>query len=111
MPQITPPPIKSAKGLTQKQKIIALMCQQPAKWFYAHDFMKPQLGHMFVGYKAETRLRELHLDYPQMFERARDGKYIKRRINAADITTWYDTLKPELRQIVGQYLKVGDLTS
>lgn len=106
MPQVIPEPVKE---LTQKQKILALMCKQPEKWFYPYEFMKPNLGAFYVGYKAPTRIAELHHDYPFMFETKKDDKYMQRKLNASEISKWYDRLTPRLKDMVDQFLTVGDL--
>ena len=106
MPQITPPP---AKRFTQKQKILALMCRQPNKWFYPYEFMKPDLGAMFIGYKAPTRISELRHDYPFLFETKKYDKYMQRKLNLEKLSVWYEQLKPELKDTVDQYLTVGDV--
>ena len=108
MPQVVLPPVKR---FTQKQKILALMCREPNKWFYPYEFMKPNLGALFVGYKAPTRIAELNHDYPFLFEAKKDDKYLQRKLNMAQIDKWYESLKPELRETVDQYLTVGDLPS
>lgn len=103
MPQITPP---SAKKLNQKQKILALMCRQPDKWFYPYEFMRPDLGALFVGYKAPTRICELHAKYPFLFEKKAEDKYMQRKLNIDKIAMWYHSLSPELKETVNQFLPV-----
>ncbi len=103
--QITPPSPYPVKKLTQYQKIVKLMCQdKTGRWFFPYDFMRPELGELFVGYKAPTRLNELESDYPDMFSREPDGKYIKRRINRATVAKWFDDLSKDLKQVVAKEL-------
>lgn len=106
MPQVIPPPVKR---MTQKQKILALMCREPNKWFYPYEFMKPDLGALYIGYKAPTRIAELHHDYPSLFEIKKEDKYMQRKLNVERFATWYETLKPELKDTIDQYYTVGDL--
>lgn len=108
MPEVIAPPVqpmKRRKPLTQYQKIVKLMCQaHEDKWFYPYDFMSQELGDLFVGYKAPTRLNELETDYPELFERELEGKYVKRRINRLAIDSWFSGLSKDLRQIVAKEL-------
>lgn len=106
MPQITPPPVKR---MTQKEKILALMCREPHKWFYPYEFMKPDLGALYVGYKAPTRIAEMHHDNPLLFETKKDDKYMQRRLNVDKFDIWYADLKPELKNIVDQYYTPRDI--
>lgn len=100
MPQVIPPP---AKRMTQKHKILALMCRQPNKWFYPYEFMKPSLGALYIGYKAPTRITELHKDYPTLFEKKSEDKYMQRKLNIDAIHTWYPTLPENLKDVIDQY--------
>lgn len=104
MPQVILPAIQRGKKLTQYQKIVKLMCQDTGKWFYPYDFMRPGLGELFVGYKAPTRLNELESDYPAMFSRESEGKYIKRRINSTTVGEWFSGLSKDLKSIVAKEL-------
>jgi hypothetical protein len=106
MPEIKPPAVKK---LTQKQKILALMCRQPNKWFYPYEFMKPSLGALYVGYKAPTRITELNKSYPFLFEDKKEDKYKQRRLNVKAMNVWYEALSPEFKDIVDQFYTVGDL--
>ena len=106
MPEVTPP---KAKKLTQKQKILAIMCKEPNRWFFPYEFMQPNLGAMFVGYEAPTRIAEMHASYPDMFEKRWEDKYLQRRLNVNGFSSWYETLKPDLKDIVDRFYKVGDL--
>ncbi len=95
--------------LTQKQKVLALMCQQPDKWFYPYEFMKPGLGAFYVGYKAPTRISEMHKSYPRLFEKKSEDKYMQRKLNTAEINNWYEQLEPRLKDMVDQFLQVGEV--
>ena len=50
------------------------------RWFYPHDFMKDDLGALFVGYEASARFSEMARMFPKAIESIRDGKYFKRRL-------------------------------
>lgn len=105
MPIEVKPPITPGKGLTQYQKLLTIMCRDTTnKWFYPYDFMQSQLGQLFVGYKAPTRLNELEHDYPELFERQPEGKYIKRRINRSTVSQWFNGLSKDLKQVVAKEL-------
>lgn len=61
---------------TQHEKIMFHMAKHPeVKWWYAKDFMQPNLGDFFVGYEATARMSELVQDYPDMFEVRKDGRF------------------------------------
>lgn len=105
MPQITPP---QAQRLTQKQKILILMCQNPTKWFYPYEFMKPGLGALYVGYKAPTRIAEMQHAVPSLFEKKHEDKYMQRKLNVDEMDRWYDQLSPDLQQIIDQYYPEGN---
>jgi hypothetical protein len=72
---------------TQYKKILKLMLRKKdiQEWFYPQDFMKPELGDLFVGYEASARLSELFKKYPNMFERKREGKYKITRFKFEDL--------------------------
>lgn len=102
MPQIIPPP--ATKKLNQKQRILALMCQQPDKWFYPYEFMRPDMpDDLYVGYKAPTRIAEMHHDYPTLFEIKSEDKYMQRKLNIDKISIWYSLLTSDLKEIADQY--------
>lgn len=63
--------------MQQKEKILALMISRKGnqEWFYAPDFMKPELGELFVGYEASARMTDCAKDYPYMIEAKKVGKY------------------------------------
>ena len=90
--------------MTQYQKILTSMCKQPNRWFAPYDFMRPDLGDLFVGYKAGTRISELNHDYPSMFEKRINGKYTEFKIRADAVGEWFNTLPKDLRQIVAKEL-------
>lgn len=105
MPEVTPPPVMRGKKLTQYQKILILMCRGTKdQWFFPYDFMRGDLGDLFVGYKAPTRLNELESDYPLLFDREGEGKYIKRKLNREAFDTWFAALSKDLRQVVAKEL-------
>jgi len=104
MPEIKAPAINIGKALTQHQKIVATMCLEHTKeWWLPQDFMQP--GEFFVGYEASARLSELQSDNPTMFDSARAGKYMKRRIRFEDGKEWYPNVSKELQLMVKRYYK------
>lgn len=86
--------------LTNHEKIIVLMSREPTRFFFPHDFMKPDLGNLFIGYLAPRRLRELKADYPQIFETKHQGKYLTARLKMEDIKDWYYDLPNHLRAVL-----------
>lgn len=83
---------------SQQQKILTVMARgAPDKWFFPYDFMRDDMGDLFVGYEASARLSELAHDYPEMVESQRDGKYIKRRLRMELIADWMSLLPKDLR--------------
>ena len=104
MPQVQPPAVEPVKGLTNKQKIIAVMCQHPEKkWWLASDFMKPDMKDLFVCYEATARLSELTGDYPDAFETERQGKFRAVRMRFETGKEWYGKLTPKLQLMVKKY--------
>jgi len=80
----------------------------PDKRFWlASDFMKPELGELFVGYEATARLAELVSDYPDMFETERQGRFRAVRIKFEDGKQWYSTISPKLQLMVKLHYKDG----
>lgn len=71
--------------MTQEQKILTLMHRQPVgTWFIPPDFMRPDLGDLFVGYEASARLSELAKNRPDLIWTKRQGKYLARCLRKAD---------------------------
>lgn len=103
--------VKTSKPtrLTQKHKILILMCRKPNKWFYAYEFMKPNLGELYVGYEAPTRIGDLKRLASNIFEQKQEDKYTQHKLNVAEIETWYELLPSDLKAIVKNNLKVGSL--
>lgn len=58
--------------MTQHEKIIAIMLTDTDRWWHAEDLM--QHGDIFVGYKAQARISELALTYPEMIARRMSEK-------------------------------------
>lgn len=100
---------QSGRPLTQKQKILKIMCRQPNKWFFPYEFMKPSLGPLFVGYKAPTRISEMHKDISTLFEKKFDDKYMQRKLNIKQINSWYSMLPDNLKQIIDDAIASGSL--
>lgn len=86
--------------MTNHQKILVLMSKEPTRFFYAYDFMRDDLGALFVGYMADRRLRELKVDHPHIFEVKQQGKYSTCRLRMEDIKDWYYTLPTHLRAVL-----------
>lgn len=108
MPEITAPPVQPAKGLTQHQKIVAMMCQHhEKKWWLPTDFMKMEIGQFFVGYEASARLSELQSENPEMFESRRNGKFMERRICFETGKSWYSKAPKDLQLMIKKYYKGG----
>lgn len=106
MPQVIAPPIQPGKRLTQHQKIVAQMCKHHTKeWWLASDFMKPELGELFVGYEATARLAELIGENPDMFETKRIERFRAVRMRFETGKDWYKTISPKLQSMVKRYYK------
>lgn len=87
------------RGMTQKEKIVALMIRRRAvqEWFYPYEFMPPRLPFsdpLCVGYKAPTRIAELHDEFPDLFEKKDnvDGKYTIRRFRFENLSVLLSTM-------------------
>ena len=91
--------------MRQIEKIFALMCynREKREWFFPPDFMKPELGDLFVGYEASARLSDLARKYPDMIESLKRGKYMYRRIKWEKRGLWIDSLPENLRSIEARY--------
>ena len=86
---------------TQQAKILFTMINNPkTTWWYPQDFMKPDLGDLFVGYEASARLSELAKDYPEMIDSKRDGKYKVRRLRFENSENFKHLLPETLRWIL-----------
>jgi len=90
--------------LTQYGKIVTLMCREKDRWFYPFAFMTPELGNLFVGYKAPTRIAELQHDYPLMFLNKTVDKYVVRKLNVERIDDWFPDIAKPLKCIVAREL-------
>lgn len=87
--------------MTQHEKIITLMARYD-RWFLISDFQKPNLGGLFVGYKASARINELEKDYPDMFLTRPNGRFVERKLNKDNINDWFYDLSPNLKRIIRQ---------
>lgn len=104
MPQIEPPKAEPVKGLTQHQKIVAMICSNHEKmWWLPSDFMKG--GEFFVGYEASARLSELQSDNPEMFESRQAGRFKERRICFETGKDWYANAPKDLQLMIKRYYK------
>lgn len=106
MPQVTPPAAEPVTKLTQHQKIVATMCKNhDKKWWLASDFMKPDMGELFVGYEATARLAELVGENPGMFDTERQGRFRAVRVKFETGKEWYSSISPKLQLMVKRYYK------
>lgn len=86
---------------SQQQKILNLMVRnKDHEWWLPSDFMKPELGDLFVGYEASARLSELAKEYPEAIETRPMGKYKQRRLRLEDIDNWLPLLPKDLRYVI-----------
>lgn len=83
------------------------MLRKPDTWFYPYEFMMPELGDLFVGYKAPTRIAEMHKAYPKMFNTRTVDKYVQRKINREEGYLWVDQLPDSLNKIVDSEYSPG----
>ena len=90
--------------MTQYQKIVVQFCRFPDTWFFPYDFMGTNAPELFVGYKAPTRINELEHDYPDLFLRQPEGKYIKRKLNKEGFAEWFPKLTKDLQNAVAKEL-------
>lgn len=96
--------------MTQHEKVIAIMLQQPNHWWHCEDLVS--FGDIFVGYKAQARISELALDYPEMIETRKSSKgnrqymYLFRSDNSLK---FLPTLPVKLRQFVEERMKQKSL--
>lgn len=87
--------------MTQHEKIIAIMMSNPEKWWHSEELM--QHGDIFVGYKAQARISELALSYPEMIEREHSTKGNRQhmyRFRMNNIKNFLPTLPQDLRDFV-----------
>lgn len=93
--------------MRQAEKIVTIMAMNRRStskvWFVPSDFMKQDLGELFVGYEASARFSELARQYPAMFTSTKLGKFLARKINWGTIDDWIDDIPVDLRNIVEKY--------
>ncbi len=58
--------------MTQHEKVLSIMFSKPEEWWHAEELMSH--GDIFVGYKAQARISELALQYPDLIERQPSSK-------------------------------------
>lgn len=95
-----------SKKQTQAEKLFEVMCKGTAEgkiWFTPQDFMRNDLGDMFVGYEASARFSELASDYPVFIESERQGKYVARRLRIENIVPFFDDLSLDYQDIIYKY--------
>lgn len=89
---------------TQYEKILMHMARHPQQvWWYAPDFMKNDLGELFVGYEASARLSELAREYPAIIGSRRhptEGKYMQRRIMWENLRATLSVLPQDLQDAI-----------
>lgn len=92
--------------MTQYQKILALVMRRRKIqiWFTASDFMKPELGDLFVGYEASARVSELIKKYPDAFNIRRDGKYRNFSFRFENLKQIRNLFEPDLVETMDQEL-------
>lgn len=95
-------------GLTQHQKILNHMASDPTRWWLPQDFMRPELGELFVGYEASARLSELAKLHPDKIESQRQGKYMARRLKPETVNLVEQTLNEAASAIGKKRAEVGD---
>lgn len=91
--------------MTQKEKIIAIMIRGKRDWWHAEDLMAD--GEIFVGYKAQARVSELAIDYPEMIERTKSTKGNAQhmyRFRFENVHEFLPNLPPKLARFVRQEL-------
>lgn len=94
----------------QQEKILALMIKRKNEqdWFYAPDFMKENLGELFVGYEASARMTELVKQYPHLFEVRQRGRYREIRLRFEDIDSIFKNSAPGLVALLDKlFLRYG----
>ena len=90
---------------TQQEKILRLMCaRRQQEWWRPPDFMKEELGELFVGYEASARLSDLAHDFPAMIETRLRGNHKERRIRWETKDQWAFLLPPAIRDIINRSL-------
>lgn len=88
--------------ITNHEKIITLLSRYPGRWFLPQDFMKRELGNLFIGYMADRRLRELKVDYPKAFKVEKERNQLKVRLDLDNIKDWFYDLPDKYRKILRQ---------
>ena len=90
--------------MTQHEKIIAIMIREPEKWWHAEDLMS--YGDIFVGYKAQARISELALNYPEMIERQKSAKGNRQHMYRFRIENWREYL-PKLPEDLRDFVEAN----
>ena len=75
--------------MTQQEKIIKIMERDPQRWYIASDFMKQDLGELFVGYEATARLSELA--NKGLFDTKRVGRFRAVRLKVKEMPMFEGT--------------------
>lgn len=96
--------------MTQHEKILAIMLKKPEQWWHSEDLMSH--GEIFVGYKAQARISELALDYPEMIETQKSIKGNRQhmyRFRTKNSLKFLPTLPVKMRQFVEARMKQQSL--
>lgn len=99
------------KDLSQDWKILALMIRHRMehKWWYAADFNRLELGDLFVGYEASSRLSGLASRYPWIISE-QDGRFKKRAIDFNVLKQHLEDgrVPPDLRKFIFEQREYGN---
>lgn len=94
---------------TQSEKVIAMMIRRndEKKWWYAWEYIG-QVEGLFVGHRAPARISELAINYPEMIESKKEGKFKIFRFRFENYLVFKETITSEMRSVViRELIKVG----
>lgn len=77
------------------------MLKKPEQWWHSEDLMSYE--GIFVGYKAQARISELAIDYPEMIETQKSSKGNRQhmhRFRSDNSLKFLPTLPPKMRKFV-----------
>lgn len=98
---------------TQTEKVLAMMIRDrsPERFWYAWEYIG-QVHGLFVGHRAPARISELGIDYPDMIESKKDGKYVIFRFRIENYEQFKEKLPASLRAVVTrELLNIGHITA
>lgn len=110
MPELVAPPVSPLPKLSQRQKIVAIMCinADTKKWWKAHELINyTDHPDLFVGYEAGPRLSELTKEYPEIFETKPEGKFLLRRMKFETGKEWYNNAPKDIKVVVKRYYRAN----